>query len=320
MSRPGFTFCICPDSELVRNYICKQLQARPETWKQKIFWGDEELTDAFWDSFNLNDLFGECRAIVLRRAHKLRASDWKRFHSVLNKFRKSVWPFFCLEGEWERGSPKIPAELKKQKFWKLASEKQWIWQYPGLSRDTLNKYVRDWAKARNIQISGQVLSVAVNMLPLDAAHLKNEMDKLELLVREKKTVDPADLNVLALQPDMDIFTFLRSLQENGDMVEIWKQVLQGQLGTDPNMAMQFLGLLLRESRILWQLKHGEEDKVKMPGGVKNAKKKLANNMGAQKLGSLWSLMLEAEYGIKSGEYSPDQAMELLLSRLVSVFK
>ncbi len=320
MSRPGFTFCICPDSELIRSYISKQLQARPETWKQKVFWGDEELTDSFWESFNLTDLFGECRAIVLRRANKLKTSDWKRFHFVLNKFRKSVWPFFCLEGEWEKGKPKIPAELKKQKFWKLAEKKGWIWQYPGIARQNLNKYLKDWAANRDIEISADVLAVAADILPLDAAHLKNELAKLELYVAEKKRIESRDLQVLALQPDMDIFSFLRSLQENADMVNVWKQVLQGQLGADSNMAMQFLGLLLREARVLWQLQHGEEDKVRMPGSAKSAKKKLAGKMGNQDVAGLWSLMLEAEYGIKSGEHSPEQAMDLLLARLVNVFR
>ncbi len=202
----------------------------------------------------------------------------------------------------------------------MAKDKKWIWQYPGLNRETLSKYVQDWAGTRNIHIPRDVLAVAVNILPLDGAHLQNELDKLELFVWEKKTVHSGDLKVIALQPDMDIFSFLRSLQENSDMVEVWKQVLQGQLGTDSNMAMQFLGLLLRESRILWQLKHGEEDKVKMPGSVKAVKKKLVNNMDPQKLASLWSLMLEAEYSIKSGESSPEQAMDLLLARLVSVFR
>ncbi|MFW6415177.1 MAG: DNA polymerase III subunit delta [Thermodesulfobacteriota bacterium] len=320
MSRPGFNFCICPDSELIRSYISKQLQGRPETWKQKVFWGDEELSDAFWESFNHSDLFGECRAIVLRRAHKLKASDWKRFHFVLNKYRRSVWPFFCLEGEWEKGKPKIPAELKKQKFWKLAEEKKWIWQYPGLTRQSLNKYLRDWAANREIEISADVLAVAADILPLDASHLKNELAKLELHAGEKNRIESVDLKVLALQPDMDIFSFLRSLQENADTVTVWKQVLQGQLGADSNMAMQFLGLLLREARILWQLKNGEEDKVKMPGGAKSAKKKLVQKMGNPELAGLWSLMLEAEYGIKSGEYSPDQAMDLLLARVVNVFR
>ncbi len=319
MSRPAFSFCICPDSELVRTYISKQLQARPETWKQRIFWGDEELDDTFWESFDLTDLFGECRAIVLRRAHKLRSGDWKRFHSVLNKYRKSVWPFICLENEWEKGDPRIPAELKKQKFWKLAKDKQWIWQYPGLSREALNRYLQDWAKKRDIYIPREVFAVAVDILPLDGAHLQNELDKLELFVWEKKSVHSTDLKVLSLQSDMDIFSFLRSLQKKSDMVEVWKQVLQGQLGADSNLAMQFLGLLLRESRILWQLKHGEEDKVKMPGGVKANKKKLANYMGSRKLAAVWGLMLEAEYAIKSGEYSPEQAMELLIARLVSIF-
>lgn len=320
MNRPGFTICICPDSEIIQIYISKQLGARSETWKKKVFWGDEELGDPFWDAFYLNDLFGQCSAVVLRRAHKLQEGDWKRFAPVLKKFRPSVWLFFCLEGQWEKGKPSIPAGLKKQKFFKLAQDKDWIWQYPGLTREYLSKYLKDWACKRDIEIPPQVEEVAVNILPLDAAHLKNELTKLELYIGDSGKIRSQDLQVLALQPDMDVFAFLRALQENRDTVEIWKQVLQGQWGADSDRVMPFLGLLLRESRMLWQLIHGEENKVWMPASAKRAKKNLASKIGSRNLASLWGLMLEAEYGIKSGERLPGQALELLVARLMNVFR
>ena len=318
-TRPGFSFCICPDGHLIKEYIRSLLAAQNEEWRMRTFWADEELPDAYWQALTWTSLLARPTAVVLRRAENLKAEQWKKLHPVLGRFRPGIWPFFCLEKQWDRGKPQIPAVLQKQAFWKVAEDKKWVWRSAGLDRKELQQRIEQWAAARGLEIPQHVRSVLIHALPLDAAALSNELQKLGLLLAERTTMQADDLQVLSFQPDLDIFAFLRALQQKGREKEVWRTLLRNQLGANADMVMPFLALLLREARILWQLQAGEQDKVWMPGRVKAEKAKLAQRLGPQRLSRLWTMILEAESGIKSGDFSQAQAQELVVSRMMQVF-
>ncbi len=319
VTRPGFTFCFCPDSELLFEYIRSQLASTDQSWKIKQFWADEELTEGFWEALNWSGLLGDNLAVVLRRGEHLQTEDWNKLHPALGRFRSRVWPFFCLEREWSKGKPPVPAGLKKQKYWQVAQSKKWVWQSPGLNRDALRSRVQEWARQEGIAVDRKLLAVMVNILPLDGASLKNELDKLACLAGDRGELWTEDLAVLSFQADLDIFAFIRSLQHRGQEAQVWRQVLRNQAKGGSEALFSFLALLLREARILWQLSHGEGGKVWLPGQVKTQKMELARHIGQARMIQLWTLLLEAETGVKTGELSPDQAMEILVSRLTLLF-
>jgi len=318
-TRPGFTFCICPDGHLIKEYIHSRLSSHGDSWQVRTFWADEELPDAYWQALTWTNLLGRATAVILRRAENFKAEDWKKLHPLLGRFRAGIWPFFCLEKDWDRGKPPIPAVLQRQAFWKVAESKGWVWRSAGLDRKSIHNRLGQWAERQGISIPQEVRSVLVHALPLDAAALANELDKLELLLFERKTMQTEDLQVLSFQPDLDIFAFIRALQSKGQEVSVWRTLLRNQLGSNADMVMPFLALLLREARILWQLQAGEGDKVWMPGQVKAEKSRMAARLGPQRLTRLWSMILEAESGIKSGDLSQSQAQELVVSRMMQVF-
>jgi len=319
MDRPGFLFCVCPDGELIRQHIDGLLKEMGGDWRRKTFWGDEELPDEYWQALTVRNLLGESRAVVLRRAEALTAGTWSKFHKLLSAHRPEVWPFFCLEKEWSKGRPDLPAALTKQKFWAVAQKFGWVWQSPGLTRQGLRGSLKDWASARGIRLSGSSLETAVNVLPLDAAFLKNELDKLELWTADKKAIEPEDLSILSFQPDMDIFAFLTALESGGQDREVWRKVLRSQLEAESGMIMPFLGLMLREARTLWQLLSGDDQAVRIPSKVKETKRIMARRLGRGRLASLWTLVLEAETNIKSGQLQPAQAFEELTLGLMDLF-
>ncbi len=319
MTRPGFTFCFCPDSDLLFESIRTQLENTDGSWKIKQFWADEDLPDSFWDSLNWSGLLGDSLAVVLRRGEHLQAENWKKLHSALSRFRPRVWPFFCVEKEWAKGKPPVPAALKKQKYWQVAQAKKWVWQSPGLNRESVRTRVQEWARQAGIAVPQDLLAVVVNALPLDGAGLKNELAKLASLAEDRGELRAEDLSVLSFQADLDIFSFIRSLQHRGKEAQVWRQVLRNQAKGGSDTIFSFLALLLREARILWQLSHGEGNKVWLPGQVKTQKMELARHVGQARMLQLWTLLLEAETGVKTGELSPDQAMEVLVSKLMLLF-
>ncbi len=319
MSRPGFYFCLCPDSELIIRHIQSLLRQQPETWRMKMFWADEELPDAFWEALSLTGLLGHSQAVVLRKTESLLSADWKKFNPVLNRFRPQVWPFFCLEQSWSRGRPKIPASLEKQTFFRLAKRRQWIWQSPGINRQTLRKDLETWARSLNKTFSLEALALAENIMPLDGAGLKNELGKLELLAAEAPEITCRHLQAVSFQPDMDSFAFLKALQSRSDKTALWRKLLRDQLDSGRETVLPFLGLMLWEARQLWQLAAGDAGKVTLPPQVKQDKTRMAQKMGLKKIALVWSLVMEAEAGIKSGTASSNQAMEMLISRLMNVF-
>ncbi|MFW6325513.1 MAG: DNA polymerase III subunit delta [Desulfovermiculus sp.] len=318
--RQGLSFCICPDGQLMKEHIHSLLSAQEETWNVRTFWADEELPDAYWQTLTWPSLLGQCTAVVLRRAENLKAEQWKKLHPILKSFKTGIWPFFCLEKQWDRGRPLVPAVLEKQAFWKVAEKKGWVWRSAGLDRKAVQQRVRQWADRQRINIPDQVWSVLIPSLPLDAAALNNELRKLELLLADRQAMQAEDLKVVSFQPDLDIFAFLRALQSKGQEISIWRTLFRNQLGSNADMVMPFLALLLREARTLWQLQAGEQDKVWMPGRIKSEKARMAARLGPQRLRQMWTMILEAESGIKSGDFSQAQAQELVVSRMMQVFR
>jgi DNA polymerase-3 subunit delta len=318
-NRHGFTFCICPDGQLIKEYIHTLVTKQEEDWKVLYFWADDEIPDTYWQNLTWTNLLGRPTAVVMRRAEHFKADGWKKLHPILGRFRQGVWPFFCLEKEWERGKAPIPAVLQKQAFWKVAEKKGWVWRSAGLDRKAVQRRVKQWAEAHGVSMAEHIQSVLVQALPLDAAGLKNELEKLELLLAERKVMQTQDLHVLSFQPDLDIFGFIRALQGKGQEIEVWRTILRTQLGGNVEMVMPFLALIVREARILWQLQAGEQEKVWMPGRVKAEKTQMAQRLGPKRLSRLWTMALEAEAGIKSGDLSQSQAQELVVSRMMQVF-
>lgn len=48
--RPGFSFLLCPDPELIRLEVeaLMERHGQDRTWVRRVYWGDDELPGAFW--------------------------------------------------------------------------------------------------------------------------------------------------------------------------------------------------------------------------------------------------------------------------------
>ena len=318
--QPGFTFCICPDSALLRQPIDALYDeaAAGAAWEQHIFWGDEDLSRQFWDHLTLQGLFSTARFLVVRHAQNLPAESWKRLSSALARPNPQVWPVLCLEGPWEKGQPKLPAAIAKLPCLSFADKKGWVWRAPGLDARSLRRHVQARAAALGLVFEGDSLDALCAGLPAEAAAVESELNKLLLLTDEggkRRPVVTGDLRTLAGVPEFNVFALLGDIL-SGQSRKVWRAVLTEQAkGEEP--LFYLLVMLQREARQLWQLLAGEQTYVR-PADLP-AKRQAAARLGAAGLAALWDAMHAAELGVKSGRVSPGQALDDLIGGLTLLF-
>ena len=319
-SRPGFTFCVCPDPERLRLTISQTLHAwGPGNWERRVFWGDEDLPSSFWQDLSVPSLMGPPRAVIVRRAHNLKADFWTHLIPHLRGFRQNIWPFFCLEGAWPKGKPSILKTITSKPYWNVALKKKWVWQDQGLTRSNITGEVSGWAQRHGITFEQGVLQAFCRTLPLETFALHNELEKLSLHLGERTTVSSADLQIFDHPLDMDMFTFLRSIQDKRRFLDTWKKILMDQGSGGSDIIFPFLGLLTWEVRTMWQLAAGEEDAVRLPSSIKSMKRTMARQLGLPGIARIWDLILDAEMSVKTGQKTPDQALEFIVHQLIRIF-
>lgn len=337
MSRPGFIICVCPDAQLMKEHIEEQLCATPATsatsatsgnvnheerhsllgnWERHVYWGDEQLPPVFWENLTLQGLFATPKALVVRNAQNLKIDDWKKLSQSLGNANEQAWPFLCLEVAFDRGKAKVPAAIKKLACWKFAEKQGWIWESAGLDDKTLRSFIQKTAASLGVRIKPQAANTLALALPADASAARNELEKLALAAAETGEITQELAETVHSEADMDIFAFINAIQQGNSMDKVWGNILRSQSGGD-QMIFPFLAMLLREARILWQINAGEQ--VRLPAFILGKKQQLAKKLGYGKLARIWHLAMEAEKGIKSGERSPEQAMEMLVAGLFSLF-
>ena len=334
MARPGFTICVCPDSYLIRTHIEKELAAFPPgsggggllgggsaDWERHAFWGDEALPASFWEHLTLQGLFSSPKAVVVHNAQNIPADSWRQVSAALASPNSETWPFFCLAVAFERGKPKIPAHIAKLGCIAFAEKKGWLWSSPGLDERGKAAFIKSEGAKRGLAFAPGALEAVAGRLPSDAASIGAELDKLALAVPgsgpKAGLVDAHFADIFDRDVEPDIFAIIRDLQRGGNTMPVWEQVLASGRGGD-SLAFAFLAMLTREARQLWQICQGEP--VRLPPQVLTAKTNLARSLGLAGIAKLWHLALEADKGVKTGERSPEQALETLIASLSRLFR
>lgn len=317
--RPPFYFCICPDILLIKEHVRGVLEAAGcGEWTWQAFWGDEPLEKTFWTALSMPGLFGVMgrgRALALRRAHQLPVKTLNEMEPLMRTAKPDLCLFFCLEGEWKGGKPSVPETVGRQPYYKAALQRGWVWQSPGYTDGTMKAHVREWATQRGIDFKPGVEESLAGILPLDGAQLRNELEKLDLLLGQRRTLFPADLETLDSQTNLDNFAFLKSVLTSSGDLTAWRTVLADHVATGSGMLMPFLGLLQWEMRTMWLLLTGEEHKVRLHPGIKQQKKRLASSLGEQGLARICDLVFQAERDLKTGRKGAEQILEFLVAGL-----
>jgi len=317
--RPGYSIFVCPDQEMVRRRLERLMALAGGDFERQVFWGDADPFDgAFWQTLSSVSLFAKPKVVVLRRAEGLDKDFWENLTRPLSGFNEYVWPVVCLEGPHDpKKGPSLPKGLSERPYWKAGLKREWVWICAGLTAENMAPMLRDWAGSRGLSVAPGVLRDLAGILPRDMAACAGELEKLELAAKDG-TIGPEALALLNVEAQLDVFGFLKALEEGKSPSEVWSTVFGRQLAADDGFLFQFLAILTREARILWQMLHEDPD-LKVHPYVRKLKGPMVSRLGAAGLARLWEFIMEAESSVKSGRASPDQALERLVGDLYALF-
>lgn len=318
MNRPGFSFLACPDPEIIRARIDKLLAESGVAFAKEVFWGDEELAAPFWNALTVGSLFAGAKAVVVRRAEACPAEFWPKLTAALKGFNPSVWPFFCLEGAFDRKGPKIPKALAEQPYFKVAEKRGWLFVSPGLTPRDMGPLLADWAAGRGLAFEPGAAERLAAVLPLNLAQADNELARLELSLGDRTVVEAADAALLSRHEALDGFAFLDAVAGGRDPAAVWREIFDKQLAGE-EMVFPMIGLLLYEARTMWRIAAGDDADIRLPPQILQKKRAMAGRLGAAGLARLFEAAFAAESGIKSGSRRTDQAMEYLTAELFRIF-
>ena len=310
MDRQGFSFLVCTDPELIRDRVDELLDG--SGFAARIFWGDEEPSARYWQTLTVPSMMGPPNAVILRRAEGRDDEFWTRLEPLLAMARPSVWPIFCIENEWDKGKSKVPKAVTKGRYWEAARKRGWIWEHPGLTRATVGQEIDRFAVRHGLGFGPGVKKTLAESLPLSTFALRGELEKILLLAGGEKTILTEHLATLETEDAFDIFAFLRSLQTPQGRRKAWNRLLNDPAMSSGDMVFPVASLMLREARQLWQLLHGEDNKVQLYPSLKSEKKQLAQRLGPVRISRFWDMALKADTDIKTGRLKPAQALENLV--------
>ncbi len=311
-AQPGFLFMVCPDVQILLEAVEEQARVNAPAdgpFKRVCFWGDEVPGNAFWEALSVRDLFGSRRMVLVRMANLWTAPVWKILDKMLARPLGGSWPVFCLENDWEKGSPKIPAVIARTRCLAFARKQRWMWANPGITDRNVHDYVRAQARARGLRLQPDTMERLCEDTPRQAGVLAAELDKLSLL-NSGQPLTVEQLGTAQWAPDAQVFTCVSCLMR-GDARGTWRELARS---TDlDNGALGMLGIITWHLRTLWQLLTGEP----VRSGTLTAA--MARQLGPARLTSAMNLVLDAEHAVKTGA-SGRQTVEMLCTRLLHLFR
>ncbi len=336
MARPGFYFCICPDAGLIKKHI-EQLQkdypahvsgnadgtmgggllgSAPvqSQWQRHVYWGDEDLSAAFWEHLMLQGLFSHPRLLIVRNAQNISAARWKELSTALASPNPLTFLILCLEGAWEKGQPKLPAHIVKQKSLAFADKKGWIWRHGGLDIQGIKKYIQSKAQSLHLSFDPHALDALCACVPPDATAIDSELEKLHLASNDGRvSMDMVGSGTFI--PESNIFSFMNQIYA-GNLSAAWREVYRSQNDLDA-LLFPFLALLSRDAKTLWQILAG--DNPRMHPAAAREKEACARRLGFQGIAQVFACIVQAELAIKSGERSVEQTLEAVVAELTLLF-
>lgn len=324
MHRTRYLILVCPDPQLIKAQIDQRLAASGQQgWEVKPFWGDDDdpLPAAFWTDLTIKSLFPQPKALVIRRAHALRAEHWDKLDAGVRGVSGDILPIFCLEGEWKGKKPSIPATLSRRAIYKKARDEGWVWESAGLDQASLGGFVKAWARERSITFEPGADRALVAALPADAVAVRLELDKLDLAAGDARTVRREHVELVAPVGEMEFFDLMDALGRRGAEVAVWKRVLGDHLKkSQDRMLFNLIGYLAGQARMYWMLMSGEEALVKAHPYVKKLKTEVARRLGRQGVARMIDLALESELSVKTGARHHEEVLDVLVAGLIDLFQ
>lgn len=315
IKRPNFSILISPDSKLLLEEIENQLtKVKPPygIWEKRFVWGDEPCDDNFWKNLNQKNLLGQYSAFIIRNAQLWNHTIWNALAKVVNT-PLDDWLFICLEVEAEKNKFKVPPHIQKNGAYLLAQKNGWIWSRQKLAGVALQSYVLEKAKDKGLKFEKTAQEAFCSQLLPDAAFINNELEKLSLMT-DDGIIKLSMLETFMASPETNNFAIIKNIQQ-GNKKEVLKNINNENAST---LLFSLVALLARDLRICWQIINGEQSKIS-PYELKT-KQDVARKLSQSAIAKGFSNLADAEWQVKSGRLSPEQALELLIHKMLIVYK
>ncbi len=322
MNRPKYIFLVCPDPELIKSHIDERLKkSGQDGWEIKTYWGDDDdpLPATFWTDLTIKSLFPQPKALVVRRAHTLKADQLDKLDSGVKGLSSDIFPIFCLEGPWKSKKAPVPATLSRRNLFKNAKKEGWVWESQGLDQRSLGEFVRNWAARTGISFEPGADRALTMALPLDAVASRLELDKMELAAGDEKLVRKEHVDLISQTGEMAFFDLMDALGQPGAEAAIWKRVISDHSkSAKDQMLFNLIGFLASQARMYGQIIGG--GKVSGSPYVIQRKTPVARRLGMPGVARMIDLALDAEYSIKSGARRYDEVLDILIAGLIDLFQ
>lgn len=322
MNRPKYLFLVCPDPQLIKTHVQERTHASGQQgWEVKTFWGDDDdpLPATFWTDLTIKSLFPQPKALVVRRAHNLKADQWDKLDAGVKGLSSDVFPIFCLEGQWKGKKPPVPATVSRRNIFKNAKKDGWIWDSPGLDQRSLGEFVRTWAAQNDLTFEPGADRALTMALPVDAVASRLELGKIELAAGDEKLVKREHVDLIAHTDEMAFFDLMDALGKPGAEAAIWKRVLDDHAkSAKDQMLFNLIGFLASQARMYGQIVSG--GKVSGNPYVIRRKTPIANQLGMKGVARMIDLALDAELSIKTGARKYEEVLDCLIAGLIDLFR
>lgn len=322
MNRPRYLILACPDPQLVKSHIDERLKASGQSgWEIKSFWGDDDdpLPQTFWTDLTIKSLFPQPKALVIRRAHSLKAEHWDKLDAGVKGLSSDIFPIFCLEGEWKGKKASVPATLSRRNIYKKAKTEGWIWESQGLDQRSLGEFVRAWAARTGLTFEPGVDRALTMALPTDGVAARLELDKLELAAGDEKIVRKEHVELVSQTGEMAFFDLMDALGKPGAEAAIWKRVIDDHSkSAKDQMLFNLIGFLASQARMYWLIANG--GKVSGSPYMIQRKTPVARRLGSKGIARMIDLAMEAELSIKTGARKYEEVLDILIAGLIDLFQ
>ncbi len=314
-----FSFIFSPDSALLlkkaEEYAQNFFTQNPHPPLKHVFWADEPLS-RFWQLIAVPNLEPTADAVLIRNADKLDADTWKKISTSVGTLHENVYIIFCMEQEWEKKAPKIPAYIANQKCYTFSEKKGWNVRIQPLDSKSLASYVQKAMKERDLTCDKALFETLYTLFPHKAAAVDNTLDQLALIAENNVVKHEDIMNYVPNVVDIIVFDYIRYLESNNSL-ELWRNILSDESKAD-EVFFALLANITREARILWQLLHN--DSVRLPPMIVDRKKQQAQRLGKKRIAILFKILRDADWSIKSGTKKVGQSMEQLLYDLSRIYR
>ncbi|NPA51834.1 MAG: DNA polymerase III subunit delta [Aquificae bacterium] len=207
------------------NFLKKQLVEKIKTQKNSgfhFFWGDDLQIPQLKDVFSNSSLFSSGDIVIIwdinQFIQKLSKKQLEEFLELLN----TVTPPDKLV------LVSLQEKIPKKEPYKTILEKANIYTAPSLSSKAFMVSVKKKIEKEGLKIDDDTLLYLLSKLKKDLYHAKQEIEKLIIYTKEKKSIEKTDIDQIVYPKiEENVFSFIdKFFKKEEEVLEIFQALIQ----------------------------------------------------------------------------------------------